>query len=103
MAKPRPGKQRGKDGGDQPPLPGTRASSSSSTTRILPMQLQIGDRLSDETARVGSRQPPAHDGGRQDRARARATGGSAGGHRGADVGCSRARRGEARVVTPGTA
>jgi len=49
MAKPRAGKQRGKGGGDQPPLPGTRASSSSSATRILPMQLQIGDRLSDET------------------------------------------------------
>jgi len=49
MAKPRPEKERGKDRGDQPPLPGTRASSSSSTTRILPMQLQIGDRLSDET------------------------------------------------------
>ena len=29
--------------------PDTRAPSSSSSTRILPMQLQIGDRLSDET------------------------------------------------------
>ena len=48
MAKPRPGKKRGKDGGAQTQLPGTRESSSS-TTRILPMQFQIGDRLSDET------------------------------------------------------
>ena len=49
MAKPRPGKKREKDAGDQPQRPGTRAPSSSSSTRILPMQLQIGDRLSDET------------------------------------------------------
>jgi hypothetical protein len=103
MAKPRPGKKRGKDGGAQTQLPGTRESLSSSTTRILPMQLQIGDRLSDETGEWGSRQPSAHDGRRQDRARTRATRGSAGGHRGADMGRSRANRGEERVVTPGTA
>jgi len=48
MAK-RAEKKREKNGGAQPPLPGTRASSTSTTTRILPMQLQVGDRLSDET------------------------------------------------------
>ena len=48
MAKPAE-KKRGKNGGAQPPLPGTRASSTSTTTRILPMQLQVGDRISDET------------------------------------------------------
>ena len=48
MAK-RAEKKREKNGGAQPPLPGTRASSTSTTTRILPMQLQVGDRISDET------------------------------------------------------
>jgi hypothetical protein len=48
MAK-RAEKKREKNGGVQPPLPGTRASSTSTTTRILPMQLQVGDRISDET------------------------------------------------------
>jgi hypothetical protein len=55
MAKAKSGKKREKGIGDQPPLPGTREasptheSSSVSATRILPMQLQIGDRISDET------------------------------------------------------
>jgi hypothetical protein len=48
MAKPAE-KKREKNGGAQPPSPGTRASSTSTTTRILPMQLQVGDRISDET------------------------------------------------------
>ncbi len=51
MAK-RAEKKREKNGGAQPPLPGTRAPSAPATpalTRILPMQLQVGDRLSDET------------------------------------------------------
>ena len=52
MAKARAEKKREKNGGAQPPLPGTRELSSSSAPspkRLLPMQLQIGDRLSDET------------------------------------------------------
>ena len=55
MAKAKSGKKREKDASDQPLLPGTRGpsaareSSSASATRILPMQLQIGDRISDET------------------------------------------------------
>lgn len=55
MAKAKSSKKREKGAGDQPPLPGTREpsptreSSSASATRILPMQLQIGDRISDET------------------------------------------------------
>ena len=55
MAKRKPEKKRAKDASDQPQLPGTReASPSASTappppTRILPMQLQVGDRISDET------------------------------------------------------
>jgi hypothetical protein len=48
MAK-RAEKKREKHGGAQPPLPGTRAPSAPATTRILPMQLQVGDRISDET------------------------------------------------------
>ena len=56
MAKHKPEKKRAKDASDRPQLPGTReASPSASTTapptatRILPMQLQVGDRISDET------------------------------------------------------
>lgn len=49
MAKPRAEKKREKNGGAQPPLPGTRDSSTPTVTRILPMQLQVGDRLTDET------------------------------------------------------
>jgi hypothetical protein len=55
MAKAKSGKKREKAAGDQPQLPGTRAasptreSSPASATRVLPMQLQIGDRISDET------------------------------------------------------
>jgi hypothetical protein len=48
MAK-RAEKKREKNGGTQPPLPGTRAPSAPTMTRILPMQLQVGDRISDET------------------------------------------------------
>jgi hypothetical protein len=48
MAK-RAEKKREKNGGAQAPLPGTRASSAPTTTQILPMQLQVGDRISDET------------------------------------------------------
>ena len=52
MATARAEKKREKSGGAQPPLPGTREalpSSVPSAKRLLPMQLQIGDRLSDET------------------------------------------------------
>jgi hypothetical protein len=54
MARARSGKKREKDAGDQQQLPGTREpgrtrESLGSATRILPMQLQIGDRISDET------------------------------------------------------
>ena len=48
MAK-RAEKKREKNGGVQPPLPDTREPSPHATTRLLPMQLQIGDRISDET------------------------------------------------------
>jgi hypothetical protein len=49
MAKARSEKKREKNGGAQPTLPGTREPSSASAKRLLPMQLQIGDRLFDET------------------------------------------------------
>ena len=49
MANARPGKKREKDGGAQPSLPGTRASATPSATRVLPMQLKMGDRIADET------------------------------------------------------
>jgi len=49
MAKARPAKKRDKNGGAQPSLPGTPESASPPATRVLPMQLKIGDRISDET------------------------------------------------------
>jgi len=49
MAKARSEKKREKNDGAQPSLPGTREPPPPSATRVLPMQLQIGDRLSDET------------------------------------------------------
>jgi hypothetical protein len=48
MAKARPEKRREKSVGAQPSLPGTRASATPSATRVLPMQLKIGDRIADE-------------------------------------------------------
>jgi hypothetical protein len=54
MAKARPDRKREKDGGAQPSLPGTpesgaREPTSASAVWILPMQLQVGDRLAEET------------------------------------------------------
>jgi hypothetical protein len=46
MARPRPEKKRDKNG--QPQLPGLR-SAASPAIRVLPMELQLGDRLTDET------------------------------------------------------
>ena len=48
MAK-RAEKKREKSGGAQPPLPDTREPSPPAPTRLLPMQLQVGDRITDET------------------------------------------------------
>jgi hypothetical protein len=49
MAKPRPEKKRQKTKPVQPPLPGMPPPEPPGTTRLLPMQLQIGDRLTDST------------------------------------------------------
>ena len=54
MAKARADKKHAKEGGDQPSLPGTREPAAreparASVKRLLPMQLQIGDRLTEET------------------------------------------------------
>ena len=49
MAKPRPEKKRQKAKPVQPPLPGMPSPEPSGTARVLPMQLQIGDRLTDST------------------------------------------------------
>jgi hypothetical protein len=49
MAKPKPEKKREKPEAGQPQLPGVRNAAPSGTTQILPMQLRIGDRLTDET------------------------------------------------------
>ena len=49
MAKPRPEKERGKDRGDQPPPAGHAGVVVLVDDAHSPMQLQIGDRLSDET------------------------------------------------------
>src|SRR2546422_10729283 len=49
MARPRPEKKRQKAKPVQPPLPGMPPPEPAGTTRILPMQLQIGDRMTDST------------------------------------------------------
>jgi hypothetical protein len=49
LAKPRPEKKRQKAKPAQPPLPGMPPPESPGTTRVLPMQLQIGDRMTDST------------------------------------------------------
>jgi hypothetical protein len=49
LAKPKPQKKRQKAKPVQPPLPGMPAPESLGTTRVLPMQLQVGDRFSDES------------------------------------------------------
>ena len=49
MAKARPAKQRQKSKSVQPPLPGIPPPEPPGTTRVLPMQLHIGDLISDES------------------------------------------------------
>jgi hypothetical protein len=49
MARPRPEKKRQKAKPVQPPLPGMPPPPPPGTTRVLPMQLQIGDRMTDST------------------------------------------------------
>ena len=49
LARPRPEKKRQKAKPVQPPLPGMPPPLPPGTTRVLPMQLQIGDRLTDST------------------------------------------------------
>jgi len=48
MARP-PEKKRARDAGGQLPLPPPRAPAPPAPTRILPMELQVGDRLVDAT------------------------------------------------------
>jgi hypothetical protein len=50
MARPRPGKKRQKAKPVQPQLPGMPPPEPPGTARVLPMQLQIGDRMTDSTA-----------------------------------------------------
>ena len=71
MAKPRPAK-KAKAKPVQPPLPGMPPPSPPGTTRILPMQLQIGDRMTDSTGEwevIGH--PYTTNGGKNARVRAR--------------------------------
>jgi hypothetical protein len=49
MAKPRPEKKRERKANGQLPLPTPHAPASSRATRVLPMDLKVGDRLVDET------------------------------------------------------
>jgi hypothetical protein len=49
VGRPRPEKKRQKAKPVQPPLPGMPPPEPPGTARVLPMQLQIGDRLADET------------------------------------------------------
>jgi hypothetical protein len=47
--KPKREGKREKPEGGQPQLPGVRNDAPAGTTQVLPMQLKVGDRLSDET------------------------------------------------------
>jgi hypothetical protein len=49
VGRPRPEKKRQKAKPVQPPLPGMPPPEPPGTARVLPMQLQIGDRLAAET------------------------------------------------------
>jgi hypothetical protein len=49
MTRPWPEKKRERKANGQLPLPAPRAPAASSEIRVLPMQLQVGDRLADET------------------------------------------------------
>src|SRR5207249_233283 len=49
MARPRPEKKRQTAKPVQPPLPGMPPPEPPDTARVLPMQLQIGDRTTDST------------------------------------------------------
>src|SRR5947209_6672918 len=49
MARPRPEKKRQKAKPVQPPLPGMPPPEPPGTTRVVPMLLQIGDRMTDST------------------------------------------------------
>jgi len=62
MTKPRPGK-KAKAKPTQPQLPRMPAPSPPGTARILPMQLQIGDRMTDSTAEWEVIGPPYTIGG----------------------------------------
>src|SRR2546428_5790748 len=72
MAKPRPAKKPERNAGGQLPLPTPRQPASSSTTRVLPMQLKVGDRLVDETGEWEGTVPPyTSPGGKNVHARVR--------------------------------
>ena len=47
--KPQRGKKGEKDGAIQPQLPAMRQPLATGSTRVLPMELRVGDRLTDET------------------------------------------------------
>ena len=71
MAKPRPKKKPERNAGGQLPLP-TPRQATSSTIRVLPMQLQVGDRLVDETVEWEvTVQPYTSPGGKNVHARVR--------------------------------
>ena len=72
MARPRPKKKPERSAGGQLPLPTPRQPPSSSTTRVLPMQLKVGDRLADETGEWEvTVQPYTSPGGKNVHARVR--------------------------------
>ena len=81
MAK-RPEKKRQKSKPVQPQLPGMPPPPPPGTTRVLPMQLQIGDRM----RRVGSGRATVHHQRRQECPRARPASERAGRDRDEDVG-----------------
>jgi hypothetical protein len=95
MAKPGPKKKRERKDNGQLPLPTSRTSAACSETRVLPMQLQIGDRLADETGEWEVASRPYVTKRREGRTRPRQEGRPARRHRATDLGRGRGRRGQA--------
>ena len=72
VARPRPPKKKSRS--VQPQLPGMPPPQPAGTIRVLPMLLQIGDKLTDETSEWEIHRQTAHDERRQRRSRSRQEG-----------------------------
>jgi hypothetical protein len=97
VAKPRPQKKREPQAANgQLPLPTPRAPVSANVTRVLPMDLKVGDRLVDETGEWEVVSRPVERG--EERRHPRQEGRPARDHRGTNLGRARARQ-RAAILT----